>query len=131
MATVTPKFPGTERLVVTDPPPDIDDVPRVSCSRCGRTWDLAYELDELAVGNRALERFALDHRRHTGHFPDDVTPWLVECRRCPDEDAFLSEGPARRFAATHARHTRHALDVYPPGSDEPDPVEPPELSGDE
>lgn len=110
---------------MTDQPTNIDDVPRVSCSRCGRTWDLAYELDELGVGNRALERFALDHRRHTGHVPDDVTPWLVECRRCPDEETFLSEKPARRFATTHARHTRHALDVYAPGSDEPDRVEPP------
>ncbi len=108
----------------SDPPGGIDDVPQVSCSRCNRTWELAYELDELQVGNRALERFALDHRRHTGHFPDDITPWLVECRRCPDEDAFLSETPARRWARTHARHTGHAVDLYPPDSDHTERVEP-------
>lgn len=108
----------------SDPTEGIDDVPRVSCSRCGRTWDLAYELDDLQVGNRALERFALDHRRHTGHFPDDVTPWLVACRRCPEEEAFLSEEPARRWARTHARHTRHAVGIHPPEDDEPDRVDP-------
>ncbi len=86
----------------------------MSCSRCGESWELSYELDELQVGNRALERFALDHRRHTGHFPDDVTPWLVDCRQCPDEDAFLSAAPARRWAETHARHTRHEVRVEPP-----------------
>lgn len=94
------------------------DAPTVSCSRCGRTWELRYELDELKVGNRALERFALDHRRHTGHYPDDVTPWIAGCRRCPDEDVFLSEQPARRWAQTHARHTRHKVAVQPPSGDE-------------
>jgi hypothetical protein len=94
--------------------PDPDATPTVRCSRCGDTWTLGYELDELQVGNRALERFALDHRRHTGHFPDDVTPWLVDCRRCPDEDAFLSAEPARRWARTHARHTGHEVQVEPP-----------------
>jgi len=91
-----------------------DTAPTVSCTRCDRRWELDYELDELGVGNRALERFALDHRRHTGHFPDDVTPWVVDCRHCPDEDAFLSERPARRWAQTHARHTRHAVDLRAP-----------------
>lgn len=105
------------------PHEDIDDTPTVSCSRCNRTWDLTYELDDLQVGNRALERFALDHRRHTGHFPDDVTPWVVSCRRCPDEDCFLSEQPARRWAEIHARHTRHTVDIEPPDSDTV-PVEP-------
>ena len=85
----------------------VDDVPTISCSRCGREWDLAYELDDLRVGNQAVEQFALDHRRHTGHFPDDVTPWVADCRRCPGGDRFLSEDPARRWAETHARHTRH------------------------
>jgi len=95
----------------TDGSDHVDDVPAVSCSRCGRTWALGYELDALQVGNRALERFALDHRRHTGHFPDEITPWLVDCRACPDEDAFLSEDPARRWARTHARHT---VELTPP-----------------
>jgi hypothetical protein len=96
------------------PPAEPETTPTVSCSRCGESWELSYELDELQVGNRALERFALDHRRHTGHFPDDVTPWLVDCRQCPDEDAFLSAAPARRWAETHARHTRHEVRVEPP-----------------
>jgi hypothetical protein len=94
--------------------PGPDATPQVRCSRCGDTWELGYELDDLQVGNRALERFALDHRRHTGHFPDDVTPWLVDCRQCPDEDAFLSAEPACRWAETHARHTRHEVRVEPP-----------------
>lgn len=95
-------------------PAEPETTPTVRCSRCGNAWDLSYELDELQVGNRALERFALDHRRHTGHFPDDVTPWVVDCRQCPDEDAFLSAEPARRWAETHARHTRHEVRVEPP-----------------
>jgi len=93
---------------------DIDKTPTITCSRCGRSWELTYELDELQVGNRALERFALDHRRHTGHFPDDVTPWVVDCQRCPDEDQFLSERPARRWAEIHARHTTHTVSVLSP-----------------
>jgi hypothetical protein len=93
---------------------EVDDTPTVSCARCDRTWDLTYELDDLQVGNRALERFALDHRRHTGHFPDSVTPWLADCRHCPDEDAFLSAEPARRWAETHARHTRHEVTLASP-----------------
>ena len=95
----------------SDPPEDVDDVPTVTCSRCDREWDLAYELDELEVGNRAVEKFALDHRRHTGHFPDDVTAWTVDCRQCPGGERFLAERPARRWAETHARHTGHALGV--------------------
>jgi hypothetical protein len=95
-------------------PEDPVDVPSVTCSRCGRSWELDYELDDLKVGNRALERFALDHRRHTGHFPDDVTPWIADCRNCPDEELFLSEQPARRWAETHARHTRHGVSLQSP-----------------
>ncbi len=107
----------------SDPPPgDVDDIPTVTCSRCDREWNLAYELDELQVGNRAVEKFALDHRRHTGHFPDDVTPWTVDCRQCPDGERFLGERPARRWAETHARHTGHALSVRH-GDDEPTTVE--------
>jgi hypothetical protein len=98
---------------VSDPdaPPstDVDDVPTVSCSLCEREWDLTYELEELALGNQSFEQFALDHERHTGHFPDGVTPWVVSCRRCPAGDQFLSERPARRWAETHARHTRHEV----------------------
>lgn len=86
---------------------EIDDTPMVSCSRCDNEWTLAYELDQLRAGNRALEQFALDHQRHTGHFPDDVTPWVASCRHCPAGEAFLSERPARRWALTHARHARH------------------------
>lgn len=55
-------------------------VPTVSCSRCGREWELEFELKELSAGNRAVEQFALGHERHTGHFPDDVTLWLVDCQ---------------------------------------------------
>lgn len=94
--------------------PITDEIPRVACSRCNREWELDYELDELRAGNRAVEMFALDHERHTGHFPDDVTPWIVDCRRCRDRDAFLAERPARRWAETHARHTGHAVDLRPP-----------------
>lgn len=103
----------------------IDDTPTVSCSRCGRTWDLEYELEDLQVGNQALEQFALDHHRHTGHFPDDVTPWLVTCRRCPDDDVFLSERQARRWAETHARHTTHTVAITPPDAEEVELVDNP------
>jgi len=92
-------------------PDDIDDTPTVTCSRCDGEWDLGYELDTLRVGNRALERFALDHKRHTGHFPDDVQPWRVACEECPDADEFLTERPARRWAETHARHTGHDVSL--------------------
>ncbi|MEF8781185.1 MAG: hypothetical protein V5A46_10950 [Haloferacaceae archaeon] len=95
-------------------PDEVDDVPTVSCSRCDRQWDLAYELDDLRAGNRALEQFALDHERHTGHYPDDVSPWIVACRRCPDGERFLSERPAHRWATTHARHTRHDVQILDP-----------------
>ncbi|WP_459880203.1 hypothetical protein [Halorubrum gandharaense] len=98
-------------------PDAVDDLPTVSCTRCDREWDLAYELDELSAGNRALEQFAMDHERHTGHYPDGVTPWTVDCRQCPAADRFLAERPARRFARTHARHTRHQIDLGKPDAD--------------
>jgi hypothetical protein len=91
-----------------------DGVPTLTCSRCNRSWELAYELDELQVGNRAAEQFALDHHRHTGHYPDDVTPWVADCRQCPETEPFLAERPAERFAETHARHTGHAVDLQSP-----------------
>jgi hypothetical protein len=99
-----------------------DATPTITCTRCDREWTVDYELDELRAGNRALEQFALDHHRHTGHFPDDVTPWLVDCRRCPASERFLAERPARRWTETHARHTRHAVEIGH-GDDEPTLVE--------
>lgn len=101
----------------TDAPEDRDardGVPTVTCSRCDSEWKLDFELDELCAGNRAVEQFALDHARHTGHFPDDATPWVVDCRQCPDGDTYLAERPARRWAKTHARHTTHAVELQPP-----------------
>lgn len=94
------------------------EAPTVSCSRCGREWDLDRELDEVGAGGHAIEQFALDHERHTGHYPDDVRPWIVRCRHCPDRERFLAEGPARRWARTHARHTRHAVEVDAPTGDD-------------
>ncbi len=101
---------------------DTDDspesVPTVTCSRCNEQWELSYELDELQAGNRAVEQFAMDHHRHTGHYPDDVTPWLAQCRQCPQYEQFLAERPARRFANTHARHTTHTVELHEPETDE-------------
>lgn len=99
-----------------DDPNEIKGTPTVSCTRCGREWALEYELDELHAGNQAVEQFALDHERHTGHFPDEVRPWVVECRLCPDGDAYLTERPALRWAETHARHTGHAVALKPPAN---------------
>ncbi|MFC7187737.1 hypothetical protein [Halorubrum yunnanense] len=90
------------------------EAPTVSCTRCEREWDLDDELDDLGPGSHAIEQFALDHERHTGHYPDDVNPWSVRCRRCPGGEQFLSERPARRWAETHARHTRHAVRIEAP-----------------
>lgn len=113
-----------DRPSEADPDEDaIDDTPTVSCSRCGQTWDLAYELEDLRAGNRAVEQFAMDHHRHTGHFPDGVTPWLVECRHCPSDEVFLAERPARRWAETHARHTGHTVSLTPPDGDERERIE--------
>ena len=94
--------------------PDPGEHPTVTCSRCDRSWDLAYELDELQVGNRAAEQFALDHHRHTGHYPDGVSPWVADCRQCPETEQFLAERPAERFARTHARHTNHDVALRSP-----------------
>lgn len=90
---------------------EVDGVPTVTCRCCDRSWNLAYELDELCAGNRAVEQFALDHERHTGHYPDCVTPWIATCRLCPDGERYLSERPARRWAETHVRHTRHEVEL--------------------
>jgi hypothetical protein len=110
-----------------DEPPesgsDRDDAPTVSCTRCGAEWDLSHELDELRVGNQALEQFALDHKRHTGHFPDDVSTWRAVCLRCPEGVERLSEDAAHRWAETHARHTRHGVEVRHASDDEPTLVE--------
>lgn len=88
-----------------------DGAPTVSCSRCGDEWTLGYELDDLQVGNQAVEKFALDHQQHTGHYPDDVSPWIADCRRCPETAELLSERGSRRWAETHARHTRHLVEI--------------------
>jgi hypothetical protein len=93
-------------------PDDVDDLPTVSCARCDREWDLSYELDEMQVGNQAVEQFALDHHRHTGHFPDGVATWRADCRRCTEGVERLAEDAARRWAETHVRHTRHAVDLH-------------------
>lgn len=108
----------------TPPETDIEHTPTVSCSRCGRSWDLRYELEDLQAGNRASEQFALDHHRHTGHYPDDVTPWLADCRQCPAQEQFLAERPARRWAETHARHTRHQIELAGPDDSEGEIVDP-------
>lgn len=105
----TPVEPGDDHAV--------DDIPTIYCSRCDRTWELTYELEELYAGNQAFEQFALDHKRHSGHFPDDVTPWLVTCQACPDGEEFLDERPARRWAETHARHARHRVQLQHAPSD--------------
>ena len=97
---------------MSDEPPE--GYPTLTCSRCDRRWELAHELDELQAGNRAVEQFAIDHRRHTGHYPDDVTPWVADCRRCPETEPFLAERPAERFARTHARHTHHPVELRSP-----------------
>ncbi|WP_181685719.1 hypothetical protein [Halorhabdus salina] len=88
-------------------PDVVDDLPTVTCERCDREWELEYELEEMAVGNQALEQFALDHQRHTGHFPDGLAVWQADCRHCPESVQRLEERGARRWATTHARHTNH------------------------
>ena len=103
----------------------VDDVPTIACARCGQEWTLSYELDDLGLGNQAVEQFALDHMRHTGHFPDDVSTWRATCRRCPEGVDRLSERAALRWARTHARHTRHPVQVAHATADERTLVEPP------
>ena len=90
-------------------------MPTISCTRCGREWELGYELDELRVGNQAVEQFALDHHRHTGHFPDDISTWQGNCLRCPEEIERLTEAAAYRWGRTHARHTGHSVEVHHAG----------------
>lgn len=97
-----------------------NDVPTVSCSRCGREWTLDSDLDVRAAGGGLIEQFALDHERHTGHYPDDITPWMVVCRRCPAGEQYLRERPARRWADTHCRHTGHVVELQPPDDDSPE-----------
>jgi hypothetical protein len=100
---------------MADPEPDDpmsdagENVPTVTCERCGREWDLEYELEDMAVGNQAIEQFALDHQRHTGHFPDGLVVWQADCRHCPESVQRLDERGARRWAKTHARHTSHEV----------------------
>lgn len=101
--------PDSDPFSASDAP--VDDTPTVSCERCDREWDVAYELDELGVGNQAVEQFALDHKRHTGHYPDGVGTWLADCRNCPEGTERLSEDGASRWGEIHARHTRHAVEV--------------------
>ena len=116
---------------MTDPggelphPDDVDDTPTITCSRCDAEWALDYELDELSMGNQAVEAFALDHQQHTGHFPDDVSPWVADCRQCPDGVRRLEQQGAHRWAQTHARHTRHTVDLDHASRDEPLVVEGP------
>jgi hypothetical protein len=102
---------GTDSARDDGPAGDDRVSPTITCARCGREWDLSYELDDLQVGNQAVEQFALDHKRHTGHFPDDVSTWQATCRQCPEGVDRLSEDAALRWAQTHARHTRHAVTV--------------------
>jgi hypothetical protein len=99
----------------------VDDSPTITCRRCDREWDLEDELS--AVGNQAFEQFALDHRRHTGHFPDGIETWRVSCRHCPEEAERLEETAARRWAETHARHTRHTVALVHSSLEEPRLIE--------
>ncbi|WP_135666197.1 hypothetical protein [Halorhabdus rudnickae] len=102
---------------------NVEDLPTVSCERCGREWDLAYELEEVAVGNQAFEQFALDHQRHTGHFPDGISTWQADCRQCPEAVQRLDERAARRWAEIHARHTAHAVALEHADHEEPTLIE--------
>ena len=106
-----PNHPGDDGAGVPSDPDDIEDAPRINCERCGREWVLEYELDEMSVGNLAIEQFALDHQRHTGHFPDGISTWRARCRNCPEDVQRLEESSAHRWAETHARHTRHTVAV--------------------
>lgn len=107
-------------------PDAVDDVPTIACERCGREWRLAYELDEMGVGNQAIEQFALDHHRHTGHFPDGISTWQAVCRQCPEEVQRLDEHAAHRWAETHARHTRHSVAIEHADVDDPTVIDPPD-----
>lgn len=100
--------PDDDSDPATPPAPASDDL-TISCKRCDREWDLSDELE--TVGNQAFEQFALDHRRHTGHFPDGIETWRTVCRNCPEEAERLDEAAAHRWAETHARHTRHDVEI--------------------
>lgn len=113
---------GTDDVDDTTGP--VSGAPTVTCSRCDDEWVLEYELDDLRAGNRAVEQFAMDHHHHTGHYPDDVTPWIAECRNCPRGEQFLAERPTRRFAETHARHTTHVVEVHAPEDEGPELISP-------
>ncbi|WP_115863320.1 hypothetical protein [Halorussus litoreus] len=91
---------------------DFGAAPTITCERCDREWDLAEEVADLGVGNHAVEQFALDHRRHTGHFPDEVATWRAQCRNCPEEAERLARDAAIRWAETHVRHTRHEVALH-------------------
>jgi len=110
---------GVESDYSTEGEPPTDP-PTISCSQCNRTWTLEYELEELHAGNSALEQFAMDHQRHTGHFPDDVMPFIADCTQCPTTEQYLSHRPAERFAETHARHTGHTVTLD--GTEESDTI---------
>lgn len=99
------------------------DAPTISCQRCDREWDLSTEFEKLGVGNHAVEQFALDHQRHTGHFPDGIATWRAICRNCPEEAERLSNDGVTRWAETHVRHTRHAVEIHHARSDETTLVE--------
>ncbi len=101
---------------MTEPNDPSRDAETVSCRRCDREWNLSAELE--SVGNQAFEQFALDHRRHTGHFPDGIATWRAVCRHCPEEAERLAEGAAHRWAETHARHTRHDVAIRGGDADE-------------
>jgi hypothetical protein len=104
----------------------VDDTPTIACTRCDSEWDLSYELDELHTGNQAVEQFALDHKRHTGHYPDGVATWRAACRQCVESTEHLSADAARRWAKIHARHTRHSVDLRHATDDESSRIEPDE-----
>ena len=93
-----------------DSPDGPNDSPTVTCRRCDREWDLGEEMS--AVGNQAFEQFALDHRRHTGHFPDGIETWRAVCRHCTEQAERLKEEAVRRWARTHARHTAHDVALH-------------------
>ncbi|WP_135825888.1 hypothetical protein [Halorussus ruber] len=103
---------------------DPEEAPTVTCQRCDQTWDLAREFENLGVGSHAVEQFALDHERHTGHFPDEIRTWRAKCRNCPEEAERLASDAATRWAETHARHTRHEVEIRHARGDETTVVEP-------
>jgi hypothetical protein len=96
---------------------DPEDAPTITCKRCDQTWDLAREFEDLGVGNHAIEQFALDHKRHTGHFPDSIRTWRAKCHNCPEEAERLAQDAVTRWAETHARHTRHEIEICHARSD--------------